>query len=241
MVDGVESQAAQGSRFRVWVGIVLLAAGCFVAGDAARRIGEALAFGAHWWPWILLTVAVLNLLRSALPTGSYIGPLVLGAVALVGLAMSDSVGPQEVEDIALPGVLVLAGTGLALAASHDVRTTSWSRFLTTGRVILPKGAHGTITVRAVLGDLRADLTQASPDDETTVRLTAIGGHVQVTVPKDRAVRVHMSGAVLTHVGESGADPVEPAASSDSSVSSDSSKGFTIHVVGVCGAVGIVRV
>lgn len=232
MVNGVENRAA---RFRVWVGLVLLAVGCFVAGDAARRVGEALAFGAHWWPWILLTVAVLNLLRSAMPTGSYIGPLVLGAVALVGLAMSDSVGPQEVEDIGLPGILVIAGAGLALAASHDVRTTSWSRFLTTGRVVLPKGAHGTVTVRAVLGDLRADLTQASPDDETTVRLTAIGGHVQVTVPKDRAVRVHSSGAVLTHVGETGADPVDPP------VSSDSAKGFTIHVVGVCGAVGIVRV
>ncbi|MFF3379940.1 hypothetical protein ACFYXF_44180 [Streptomyces sp. NPDC002680] len=235
MVDGFENRASQGSRFRVWTGIVLLAAGCFVAGDAARRVGEALAFGVHRWPWILLALAVLNVLRSAMPTGSYIGPLVLGAVALVGLAMSDSVGPQEVEDIALPAVLVIAGAGLALAASHDVRTTSWSRFLTTGRVVMPKGAHGTVTVRAVLGDLRADLTQASDEDETTVRLTVVGGHVQVTVPRDRAVRVHMSGAVLTHIGETGADPVEP------EDSPDSAKGFTIHVVGVCGAVGIVRV
>ncbi|WP_105973591.1 hypothetical protein [Streptomyces geranii] len=223
---------SKGSRFRVWVGIVLLAVGCFVAGDAARRVGEALVFGAHWWPWILLTVAVLNVLRSALPTGSYIGPLVIGAVALVGLTMSDSVGPQEVEDIALPGVLVLAGAGLALAASHDVRTTSWSRILTTGRVVLPQGAHGTVTARAVLGDLRADLTQASAEDETTVRVTVVGGHVQLTVPRERAVRVHMSGTVLTHVGETGADPAEP---------QDSGKGFAIHVAGVCGAVGIVRV
>lgn len=230
MVDGDVRNRA--SRFRVWTGIVVLGAGCFLAGDAARRTGEALVFVARWWPWILLAVALLNLLRSAMPTGSYIGPLLLGAVALVGLAMSDRVGSQHVENIALPGVLVIAGAGLALAASHDVRTTSWTRFLTTGRVVMPKGARGTVTVRAVLGDLRADLTQAPADDETTVHLTAIAGHVQLTVPKDRTVRVHASGAVLTHIGETGVDPVEPP---------DTSRGFTIHVLGVCGAVGIVRV
>ncbi len=229
MVDGVGNRA---SRFRVWTGIVVLGLGCFLAGDAARRAGEALVFVARWWPWILLALALLNLLRSAMPAGSYIGPLVLGAVALVGLAMSDSIGPQEVKDIALPGVLVVAGSGLALAATHDARTISWSRFLTTGRVIMPKESRGTVTVRAVLGDLRADLTQAPADDETTVHLTAIAGHVQVTIPKDRPVRVHTSGAVLTRIGETGVDAVEP---------TDRSRGFTIHVLGVCGAVGIVRV
>ncbi|WP_330288230.1 hypothetical protein [Streptomyces sp. NBC_00576] len=230
MVNGGVGNRA--SRFRVWTGIVVLGVGCFLAGDSARRTGEALMFVARWWPWILLAVALLNLLRSAMPTGSYIGPLVLGTVALVGLAMSDGAGTREVKDIALPGVLVVAGAGLALAASHDARTTSWTRFLTTGRVTMPKGSRGTVTVRAVLGDLRADLTQAPADGETTVHLTAIAGHVQVTVPKDRAVRVHASGAVLTHIGETGVDPVEPA---------DLSRGFTIHVLGVCGAVGIVRV
>ncbi|WP_329272184.1 hypothetical protein [Streptomyces sp. NBC_01451] len=238
MVNGVENRA---SRFRVWVGIVLLAVGCFVAGDAARRVGQALLFGARWWPWILLTVAVLNLLRSAIPSGSYIGPLVLCAVALTGLAMSDNVSRHEVADVALPGVLVVAGAGLALAASHDARTTSWTRILTTGRVVMPKGAYRTVTVRAVLGDLRADLTQAPADDETCVRLTVIAGHVQVTVPKDRAVRVDTSGAVLAHVKETGADPAGPTGPTDSSGPTGPAKGFTIQVLGVCGAVGIVRV
>ncbi|GAA0328149.1 hypothetical protein ACKI1I_18650 [Streptomyces turgidiscabies] len=229
MENGVGNRA---SRFRVWAGIVVLGVGCFLAGDTARRASEALAFGARWWPWILLTVALLNLFGSAMPTGSYIGPLVLGAVALVGLAVSNSVGAQPLEDVALPGVLVVTGAGLALAASHDARTTSWTRFLTSGQVTMPKGSRGTVTVRAVLGDLRADLTRASADDETTVHLTAVAGHVQVTVPRDRTVRVHTSGAVLTHIGETGVDPVEPA---------EHSRGFTIHVLGVCGAVGIVRV
>ncbi|MER5471402.1 hypothetical protein ABZX90_21720 [Streptomyces sp. NPDC002935] len=230
MAHGEDS--APNSRARVWIGLLAVVVGSCLAGDAVHRARAALEFGARWWPWALLSLAVVNLLRAALPTGSLIGPVLLAAVASAGLVRSGDVGSHALADLALPGVLALGGAALVLAASRAGRRSSWSRVLATGQVVAPEGTRGTVTVRAVLGELRADLTRATADSGTTVHVTAIVGHVVVAVPRDRRVRVHTSGAVLTRIAETGAQQVEP---------SDPSTGFTVHVLGICGAVGIVRV
>ncbi|MFF7054132.1 hypothetical protein ACFY94_37825 [Streptomyces griseorubiginosus] len=142
------------------------------------------------------------------------------------------ISAYAVTGLALPGAVALAGVLLISAVVPDSRGGRWSRTLTTGRVVVPEDTDGILALRAVLGELRADLTRTSSVTRTTVHVTAIAGHVRVTVPRDRWVNVKTSGALLTHVAETGPSPGEPP---------DPSRGFVIHVLGVCGSVGIVRV
>lgn len=220
------------SRMRTWLGLAAVAVGCYLAGDPAHRARSALEFGVRWWPWALLGLAALNLLRAAVPPSSLIGPLVLAAIATTALVQADVIGARSVADLALPVVLALSGALLVHTAAPNSRGSRWSRILTTGRVVVPADASGTLTLRAVLGELRADLTRKPAGNRTTVNVTAVAGHVRVAVPRDHWVKVHTSGAVLTRVAETGPVPSEPP---------DPSAGFVIHVLGVCGSVGIVRV
>lgn len=223
---------ARTSRSRVWIGLLAVTLGCYLAGDVEQRARTAVGFGVRWWPWGLLVLAVVSLLRSALPTGSLVGPLFLISVAVIGLARSDGAGSRVLMNLALPGLLALGGAAIVLDVSAARRKPSWSRVLTSGRVVLPEEVRGTVTVRAVLGELRADLTRAPRDQESILHVTAIAGHVRVAVPRDRWIRVHTSGTVLTRVADTGPKPTEPP---------DASTGLTIHVLGICGVVGIVRV
>jgi hypothetical protein len=230
MAQGEDSTRT--SRVRVCAGLLAVILGCYLAGDVAHRARAALDFGARWWPWVLLGLAAVNLVRSALPTGSLIGPSLLVCVALAGLVTSDQVSARALTNLALPGLLALGGCLLLLGVSSTGPRSSWSRVLTTGRVVVPHGSGKTVTVRAVLGELRADLTGPAAAGRTTVHVTAVAGHIRMTVPRDRRVRVHSSGAFLTRVVDSGPKPTEV---------TDPSTGLTIHVLAMCSVVGIIRV
>ncbi|GAA4068452.1 hypothetical protein [Streptomyces shaanxiensis] len=220
------------SRIRTWLGLAAVAVGCYLVGDPAHRAGSALEFAAEWWPWALLGLAALNLLRAAIPPASLIGPLALAAVSTVALVAAGEISAHLVTALALPAALALSGALLIGTAAPSGRGSRWSRTLTTGRVVIPAEASATLTLRAVLGELRADLTRKSAAKRTTVNVTAIAGHVRVAVPRDQWVKVNTSGALLTRIAETGPAPSEPP---------DPSTGFVIHVLGVCGSVGIVRV
>jgi hypothetical protein len=223
---------ARTSRAPLWGGLLAVALGCSLAGDVVHRARAVLEFGARWWPWALLGLVVVNLLRSALPTGSLIGPLLLAAVAVAGLLASSHVGSGVLANLALPGILAAGGAALVVDVAATGRRSSWSRFLTTGRVVVPRSVARTVTIRAVLGELRADFTNAAQDTGTTVHVTAVAGHIRMTVPRDRWVKVHTSGALLTRVAETGPESAD---------TPDPSAGITVHVLGVCSVVGIVRV
>lgn len=217
------------ARARIWVGILAVATGALLLGDPARRAHAALDWTAQWWPWVLLGLASLNLLRSAVPAGSLIGPLTLGGVAVVGLAVSHGLGSHLTRDLLAPALLSVAGATAVLSATRTVHSTSWTRLLSTGDVVVPVGMDRPVTVRAVLGELRADLRQL--EGEVEVNVTAVAGRVHLTVPPTSEVHVHMPGALLTRV----AAPCSPAAEPPRSGAE-----FTVHVLGVLGAVSIVR-
>ncbi|MES5816536.1 hypothetical protein [Streptomyces sp. RG80] len=228
---GQSDRGVRTSRARACVGLAAVVLGCFLAGDLVQRARAAMDFGFRWWPWALLSLAVVNLLRSALPTGSLIGPFLLVSIALVGLAVSRRISAGALADFALPGLLTVGGAMLLISTSEAGPRSSWSRILTTGRVVIPHGPHRTVTVRAVLGELRADLTRATENDWLTVHVTALAGHIRITVPRDRRVRIYHSGTVLTRVVVSGPELKE---------APDPSVGVTVHVLGVCSFVAIVR-
>ncbi|MEV0092027.1 hypothetical protein [Streptomyces sp. NPDC050738] len=229
MVDGEGSGRA--SRPRIWAGAIALAMGCYVVGDTVHRARTVLDLAARWWPWALLALSLLNLLRSAVPPGSLIAPLLLAAVGLTGLAVSGGIDRDTMINLIAPGVLALSGASLLFTLRPFGRTDRWSRFLATGRVVVPPGSGPLLSVRAVLGELRTDLTAADSDSSVAVHVTAVAGHVRIAVPQSSPVRIHTTGALLTRVTGPGPQTGEHPAGSG---------GFTIHVLGVCGAVAVVR-
>ncbi|MFF7565392.1 hypothetical protein ACFZB4_36195 [Streptomyces pseudovenezuelae] len=129
-----------------------------------------------------------------------------------------------------PALLMAIGAALVLSPARFNYRTSWTRLLTTGDVVVSPSASRLFTLRAVLGELRADLREVQGQVE--VNVTAIAGHVRLTVPRKSAVRVNAQGALLTRV---------PPPSAEAGQQPHSEKEFTIHVLGVCGAVSIARV
>lgn len=223
--------AGRGLRLRAWLGILAVAVGSYLAGDPAQRTRIALDFAAHQWPWALACLAAVNLFHSAVPRGGFIGPAALSAIALAGLVTLHGPDHPALTQIVLPCALALCGTALVLGTVRADGNSAWGRFLTTGRVVVPVHTPGTVTLRAVLGELRADLRHAETEGWRTVHVTAIAGHVHVTVPRECPVRMHTSGSFLTRVHETDPSPAEPPAPST---------GLTIHVLGICGAVGVAR-
>lgn len=229
VADGKHGDRAP--RIRLWIGLVALAAGCYAVGDTAHRIRAAVDVAEAWWPWALLGLAAVNVVRSAVTAEALIGPLVIGTVALVGLGVSQGIGERTVRDLLVPVSLAVAGAVLVLSAGPEGQTARWSRVLSTGWVVVPADAGPLVTVRAVLGELRADLTRvAGADDRVTVHVTAVGGHVRLVVPKERAVSVHRTGAALTRLTDADSGSETPGGEGP----------FTIHVLGLCAAVSIVR-
>ncbi|MCL8011772.1 hypothetical protein [Streptomyces sp. AS02] len=222
-------EGGRASRVRIWVGILAVGTGALLAGDPAHRAHATLEWAARWWPWALLALASVNLLRSAVPAGSLIGPLFLGAVGLFGLIVSHGLDERLARDLLAPVLLAMAGAALVLSGAHCGRRTSWTRLLATGDVVVPAGTVPPLTVRAVLGELRADLRQL--EDDVEVNVTAIAGHVRLTVPRTGEVRVHTPGALLTKVALPESPPEElPRHEGE----------FTVHVLGLCGSVSISR-
>jgi hypothetical protein len=220
------------SRLRRGLGLLAVAVGSYLIGAPAQRAHTAWEFTARWWPWALLCLAACNVLRAAITPSSLIAPLMLAAVSTAALLSAGDISARVFTDFGLPAVLALSGALLIGATTPKGRGNRWSRTLTTGRVVIPADARGTLTLRSVLGELRADLTQQPAGGLTTVNVTAVVGHVRVDIPRNRWVEVNSSGALLTHITETGPAPEEPP---------DPSTGFVVHVLGICGSVGIVRV
>ena len=223
-------KGGRASRVRIWVGLFAVAGGALLVGDPAQRGETALELVGRWWPWTLLALAGLNLLRSAVPVGSLIGPLALGAVGVVGLVAVHGLQAHLVRDQVAPALLVATGAALVLSSDRMGLRTSWTRLLATGDVVVPPSVRCPVTLRAVLGELRADLGEVRGQVE--VNVTAIAGHVRLTVPRASTVQVNAQGALLTRL------PTPP---SEFTRRPHSEGEFTIHVLGVCGAVSISRV
>lgn len=224
----------RGRRPAPWLGLGALALGSFAVGDTLHRVRVAAEWAVTWWPWLLLALAVLNLVRSFVAVSSLIAPGVLAAIALVGLAHGHAVSGRVLVNVVLPVSLAVVGVAL-LRPSVRPGDGRWTRFLSTGRVRGPgaigeRTRHPRLELRAVAGEIRADLTGSALDGDVTVHITAVAGHVHLTVPRSWPVTVQTTGMVLTRVTDSGPRDA---------IDTDSG-GVGLHLLGLGGAVSLVR-
>ncbi|MFD3931159.1 hypothetical protein [Streptomyces sp. NPDC058614] len=213
-----------------------VATGSFLAGDALPPTHTALELAAKFWPWALLSLAALNVLRSVVSLGSLIGPGLLGAVACTALAFSHGVTTHTMLNMVAPIALVMVGVGLLHSSIPTMDRGRWTSFLTTLRAQAPvevgaRTAHPLLVARALAGELRMDLTASGTGGEVIVHATALLGHVHLSVPRTWSVKVHTTGAVLMRVTDTG-----PGLQTDPGISAH----VVLHVLGACGAVTIVR-
>ncbi|MEV0737240.1 hypothetical protein AB0I51_14970 [Streptomyces sp. NPDC050549] len=237
VVEGADS-GRPAARSRIWTGLIALALGCFLAGDSVHRARLALDAVATWWPWALLALAAFNVLRSVVPVNSLIGPSALVVAALSGLALSHGLDARDVRDLGVPLALAGYGAVVLLSAGRTVGRTRWTRFLSTGHVHVPAGSGELLVFRALLGELRADLATDPVGGPEAVHVTAVAGHVRITVPHTWQVRVHASGAPLTRISETSRreTSVPPGADGHGFATRHE---VALHLLGVCSAVSIV--
>ncbi|MFI6459027.1 LiaF transmembrane domain-containing protein [Streptomyces sp. NPDC050528] len=232
---GGRTGGRSGQRSRLWLGLAVLIVGSFALGDSTHRIRAAADWLSSWWPWLLLALALLNLLRSAITPGSLIAPGLLAALALGGLAAAHGISARSLTDFVAPAALIVIGLALVLS-SHEMESHRWTRVLATGRVRTADGlgSHtdtSQVVLRAIAGELRADLTDSFLDGNLTVQVTAVAGHVHLTVPRDWPVTVRTAGTVLTRVSDTG-----PRAGADA----DTVREVGLHLLGLAGAFSLVR-
>lgn len=180
---------------RWWLGLLLLAVGLFLLGNTGERLRLAWTVAERVWPWALLALAVLNLLRAVFRLESALAPGLLAFVAAVALAVRYEVPGQTFIDLILPAVVAMVGVALLRSGGRADR--SWTRVLITGRVEAPAAVDRRLRPSAVLCELHADLRPVSASCEVWV--TAFFGHVRLTVPKDCYVNLNTSGTLLTSI------------------------------------------
>ncbi|MEV5721790.1 hypothetical protein AB0L41_48740 [Amycolatopsis mediterranei] len=210
-------------KVRIWLGLPLAVVGGYLCGDPAVRLQLAWGVLVVWWPLVLLALAVSNLLRSVLRLESLLAPGLLAFTAVVALSLRHDAATKALVDIALPAAVMLAGVALLLSTGSSL-SKSWTRVLTTGRVVAHAGEPSDVRPAAILGELKVDLsTLVTPPQE--MRVTAVFGHVDLTIPATWQLDLRAEGAVLTAIR---------------GLTGTGLPAVTLRVLGFCGAVTVGR-
>ncbi|WP_434442206.1 hypothetical protein [Lentzea sp. E54] len=226
----ISVEAARELRARIWFGLPLIAAGAFLVGDAAQRLVSAWNFVGRYWPWLLLGLACLNLIRSLFRVESLLAPGLVAVVALTALALRSEVASSMILDWVLPVLIIVVGTTLLWSVGARVRR-SWTRVLSTGRVAAPEELPKRLRPRAIVGEIEVDFRAArSGEMDVDLEVTAVFGWVRIVVPRAWQVELGHQGVLLSKIvdraaGEQG-DPRE--------------RKLLLHVMGFCGIVSVSR-
>ncbi|HEX6342568.1 hypothetical protein [Umezawaea sp.] len=221
------AESARDLRTRTWLGVVMVVGAAFLIGDPASRLSAAWRFLDRWWPFLLLGLAVLNVVRALVPSEFLLAP---GLIALVGgIALAVRQDALTTLEVVVPIVVALAGTTLLLLIGPG---PSWTRVFTSGRVDLDRAPAGVLRPRAIVGQVRANLItfDAPQKSDLVVEATAVLGHVRLVVPANQPVVLVDPGGVWSKIVDPGPydriDPKGPA--------------IRLHVLAVAGIVSVKR-
>jgi hypothetical protein len=217
---------------RIFVGIVLAVAGAVWVVDRLGGTPEAAAFLTRWSPALLVVLGGLQawtlLRRSRLlaPVSLILGGL--GGLLIVH-AEADVAGP-----LFWPLAMVVAGLALALAQQerreNDEPVLREASLLRTRTVVRTEREFEVAEIRAVLGNLRLDLTRCQLGADAEIQVFVVLGHVGLVVPDGYLVALQADDAIAVDV-----PPTLPPVDSDPDAIL-----ITISVLGVGGTIDVQR-
>ena len=189
----------------VFCGVILVGVGAFLTDDPGGRLRALTTVTLHWWPMVVLGLAILNTLIAVLPEGTWIAPVALGLTGGCGLLFRSSEMLHSTQRL-LPGAVICAG-GVAVACGMAGQSGGSRTAVLISRHTEINGRVGpTIVTRALLAELRVDLTEATWDDIATLRVNVIVGRVKLRIPPTTPL-VLVDGGTAVALRESGArDP-----------------------------------
>lgn len=216
-------------RLRVLLACALAAAGAAAAASTPGRVTHAVLTAMGWWPYALVLLCLVNIVRLTVPPGGLYGPALLGAVALsalVGLRLT-------LRQWFVAGPLIVAGVGLLLgmtvpSSPPDRRT--WALAWVVRRQL-----SGTLPARmavlVLLGSAEVDLTAAVCTSKVECNVTMGMARLKLVVPAALFVELESAATGGIRILESGTaatgDPSRPK--------------LVVHLLGLFGVVELHRV
>jgi hypothetical protein len=182
--------------WRTLIGLALLAAGMYLLGQRLAREADIGALVSSWWPLIIITLGLANLVRLVERpwVWALIGPFILiGVGAVLLLYRLDRVSPK-VSSLLWPLALVLLGLWIVLAGAqwHEGSPSSDPTFrrrilLRGEQIVRLPGPFGHAAVTVLFGAAKLDLRAATFNKRATINVLTVFGTVHVLVPDETDV------------------------------------------------------
>ncbi|BBH69820.1 hypothetical protein ACTI_65050 [Actinoplanes sp. OR16] len=204
-------------RLRVAIGVLAVAIGATWAAGGAEALGDATLLLWRALPFAGAGAAVLLLARAAVPRGRLAGPLSLlaGCCAVIVFQLDATI--RLPLNLVAPATLIIGGLLLAVGGRFAAESEASPEWIRTS-VIWPSHsrlrgrAPVKLVLRSLLGDISVDLTACEyplGEDDVTVDITMLGGHLHLLLPADWHVRVgraHLAKGIRGHGSVSRSDP-----------------------------------
>jgi hypothetical protein len=180
---------------RALAGLALVAAGVVLLTDRVGGSADAARLVARWWPAALIVLAVAHALTFVGPplpraAGRVMPLAALASVAVIAaglLLLTTRTLPRNLSRLLL--ALALVAAGVLLATVHpalDRRYQNWvavSAVMRRARLRSRGRDVQLVTVRAVLGQVAVDLTEATlPPRGAEIHATVVGGSIILRLP-----------------------------------------------------------
>jgi len=218
------------SRFRMSVSLLIAAAAGVLAvdgWDAARSAAELASRNAAW---LLLALALLNLMRAIAPEGALAGPMILALIA--GAIAFERNRPQMNLSPATVAATGLALLGFFVVARLPASQTRCAAICWVTRRQFRMPTPCVKSVVAVLGSVELDLTRAGgPQEAIELRCLVLGGRIELRTRADWTVELARdSSTLLVRIRDRGPEPAAKAPPTVSIRLVGGFGGFAIHRV-----------
>jgi hypothetical protein len=192
------------SRVRVGLGLLAVASGtAWAAGgiDSLTATARTLAF---LLPLLLVVGGISTILRAVVPRGTLAGPVLLIAIGLIIFAVQHRTIRGSLSSQVPPFAIIAAGVLVSMSHNEKPRIDTGIERLNAFLFPSNRRVSGTaprkFILRAVLGSLRLDLSQASYPGAARlwVDVTVLMGRIELIVPRDweiKAGRVELARGV----------------------------------------------
>ena len=185
----------------IW-GVVLVALGVILAGNATGLFNVDIFFSG-WWTLFIIIPCFIGLITDDEKTGSLIG-LIVGVLLL--LACQDVINFDLIIKLIFPIVILIVGLSLIIKnvsnssfndevkkinKTNEVKEEYVATF-SSQDVKLDKEKFEGTTINAIFGGVKLDLTDAIIKEDVVINASAIFGGIKLIVPENVNIKVKSS-------------------------------------------------